>query len=146
MVESASTFRQDVVADTLAFLNTFASSNPTLLARAYPQRPESFADLPCAFIDIRSELVTFDSGLWNRQMDMGFVLVDKLTSNAETVARMDVVVDAMCQALNDAVGRLTTFSVFSRFTYTDVSEAIGDYQFAAVRFAFPDLAIQGGHT
>lgn len=146
MVESASTFRQDVVAGAWAVLDAFKVANPTLLVATEKVRPESYPDTPMAFLDLRPEVITFDSGLWVRQMDLGIVVVDRLTVNDETMTRMDIVVDGLAVAFAATNGRLSQFSVWSRMTVADVTEAIGTSKFQAVRIGFPDLSIQGGHT
>ena len=140
------TFRADVADGLLGVLNTFATAHPTLLVRAYRARPASFPDLPAAYIADRSETITHTQGVRTRTLGgLSFVVVDRITDNAETMQRFDTLVDTLLDAIT-ASPQLGTTGIWSGLSITDEDAPFGDYDFKGVRFAFPDISIMEGRT
>ncbi len=139
------TFRNDVSAGILSTLNTFIAAHPTLLIRAFRARPESYPDLPCAYIENRPEVITHDSGTRTRLMNPSVVVVRKITNNAEAMAAFDVLVDLLVDAFT-AVPQFASDTIWSRMSVDDEDAPFGDYDFAAVRFTFSEVSIQEGRV
>jgi hypothetical protein len=143
------TFRADLVTGFTTMLTAFIAANPTLVKRHFRVRPPSFdTDLPCTYLDLRPEVVEYAAGTQTRSISPSFVVVDRITSNDETMDRLDVVVDALVEFIGhyggSFGGHITATSVWSRMVIADGSEDDGQSQFAAARFSFPDLAIVEG--
>ena len=139
------TFRADTVAGIKAVLDAFVAAHPTLLLRAYSARPESFPDLPCAYVDYRSEAINHSQGVRDRQLNgLSFKVVDRITNNDETMQRMDILVDALIEHLTAYPQLGGTVGIWIRLTVTDEDAPFGDYDFFGVRFGFPDISIQEG--
>ena len=142
-----STFRADTTANLLTVLNAYVTANPTLLKRAYKARPASSPDVPFAYIDGRSETIRFDQGTQNRVLSgLSFVVVDKISDNGETADRLDTLVDGLVSHLAGYPQLGATYGVWSQLNVTDEDWPFGDYDFAAVRFAFPDISLMEGRT
>lgn len=138
------TFRYDVVTGIKLFLDNYKTANPTLLVHTFRQRPESCAEFPYAYVDLRPERIHFESGLMVRTMDAGFIVVDQMTNNQEVMARFDVLVDSLVEALAALVGRITSETIFSDVTVQDAVETQGETDFQAVRVGLPGLLKQEG--
>lgn len=143
------TLRVDLVTGFTTMLTAFIAANPTLLKRHFRVRPPSFdTDLPCSYLDLRPEVVEYSAGTQSRTLSPSFVVVDKISDNAETMDRFDVVVDALVEFVGhyggSFGGHITPTSVWSRMVIADGSEDDGKSQFAAARFTFPDLSVVEG--
>ena len=142
----ATSFRTDVGDGLLAILNAFIAANPTLLVRAYRARPSGpIADLPMAYIEGRPERVTHVQGVRTRTMTPSVVVIDRNTDNAETMARLDVLVDALLDAFT-AEPHVTPATIWDEMTIADEPFDVGETEFAAVRFTFGDLSIAEGRS
>ncbi len=139
----ASTFRADTVAGIKAVLDAFVVAHPTLLIRAYAARPESYPDLPCAYVDARPERVNHDSQIRTRIMSPSVVVIRKITNNEEAMAAFDTLVDLLADAFT-AAPQFATGTIWDTYTITDEDAPFGDYDFAAVRFTFGDVSIMEG--
>ncbi len=99
------TFREDVQAGIVATLGTFKTANPTLLRKVWQVRPPSFTlgDMPCAVVGNLTESIVTANGIRQRRMD-GFTveIVDRIPENTEAALRMNLLVDAILDALTPA--------------------------------------------
>lgn len=139
-----STFRHDLVAGIVSMLNGVKTAHPTLLVAVYPARPESFPDFPCAFVDDRPEAVTQDEGTRTRNMTMSFLVVRRPTTNAETMAANDVLIDYIVDAVTANPQYGTTGMHSGNFTVAGEETPIGDFLFPAVRFTLTGITIMEG--
>lgn len=141
----STTFRTDLVAGLASMVDAFIAANPTLLRRRFTIRPPSFTtDLPCAYIDLRPEEVTFDTGTRTRTISPSVVLVDMLADSTETYTRLDTLVDAFLEHVT-GYPHVVPGSVWSRLTISDEAEENGDGTvMASVRFTFPAVSMQDG--
>jgi hypothetical protein len=139
-----STFRVDARAGLLAIADDFLTANGARLTTVLPERPESLATgatAPFAYIDLRGEEIAHTSGTRERLMSPSIVLVDRLSDNAETVARFDATVDLFvdhCTNYPHAVAG----TIWDRMTVSDDTDE-GMY---LVRFAFNNLSIREGRN
>lgn len=144
MTAAVSTFRRDIADGILSMVNTFIAANPSLLVRVYRARPPGLADFPCAYIENRPEDVVHDVQTRTRVMSPSLVVVDRITDNAETMLRMDILVDKLLDQIT-ATPQLVLGTIHNgRMTIADESEDFGDYILAAVRFTWLDISIQEG--
>lgn len=139
----ATTFRNDIATGIYDVLVTFRTANPTLMPGLFRARPESFPELPAAYIDRRPERVTHSQGIRTRTMQPSVVLVRRITSNAETMAEFDTTVDLLVDAFT-ASPQFATGTIWDEMTVADEDAPFGDYDFAAVRFTFGDVSIMEG--
>lgn len=137
--------RANLVAGLLTLLDAFIAANPTLLRRRFKSRPPSLVtDLPCAYIDLRPERVSYDSAMRDRFMTPSIVFVDRLTDNGETMDRFDLLVDAFTDHL-DNYPHLVAGTAWSDGTWADESEEVGDgVTAAAVRWTFGPINFKEG--
>jgi hypothetical protein len=135
----ATTFRTDIAAGIEAVLVAFRTANPTLLLGVHRARPESFPDLPAAYIDHRPEAIT------TRTMQPSVVVVRRITNNAETMAAFDTLVDLLVDAFT-ASPQFAPDTIWDQLTVADEDAPFGDYDFAAVRFTFGDVSIMEGRV
>ena len=143
----ATTFRSDVADRLVTVLTAYQTAHPTLLKRVYRARPAGSPDVPYAFIGDRSESITHTQGTRTRIVDgLSFVVVDKISDNAETAQRMDTLVDGLVEHLTSYPQLGATDSIWSRLRVTDEDYPFGDYDLTSVRFAFPDISIMEGRT
>lgn len=143
----STTFRADLVAGIGSCLDVFIAANPTLLRRRFRIRPPSFTtDLPCAYIDLRPEAVSFNSGTRTRTFSPSVVVVDALTDNGETYDRLDILTDALVEHFT-GYPQFVTGTIWDRMTVTDEAEENGDGTvLAAVRFTFTNVSLMDGRT
>jgi hypothetical protein len=141
----ATTFRTDIAAGIETVLVAFRTANPTLLLGVHRARPESFPDLPAAYIDGRPESITHSQGVRTRTMQPSVVVVRRITNNAEAMAAFDTLVDLLVDAFT-AVPQFATGTIWDQLAVADEDAPFGDYDFAAVRFTFGDVSIMEGRT
>ncbi len=141
----ATTFRADTVAGIYAVLDAFRTANPTLLLGVHRARPESFPDLPAAYIDGRDEAVTHSAGVRTRTMRPQVVVVRRITNNEEAMLAFDTLVDALLDAFT-AQPSFDAGTMWSDVSIADEDAPFGDYDFAAVRFTFGDVTIMEGRV
>lgn len=143
----STTFRASLVAGILDCLDAFIAANPTDLRRRFRHRPMSFAtDLPCAYLDLRPEAVSFDSGTRTRTFSPSVVVVDLLAETGETVDRLDALTDALVEHFT-GYPSFVAGSIWDRMTVADELEEDGNgSQWAAVRFTFNNISQMDGRT
>jgi hypothetical protein len=141
----ATTFRNDIAAGIETVLTTFRTAHPTLLLGVHRARPESFPDLPVAYIDHRPEAITHSQGTRTRTMQPSVVVVRRITDNAETMAAFDTLVDLLVDAFT-ASPQFAPDTIWDQLTVADEDAHFGDYDFAAVRFTFGDVSIMEGRV
>jgi hypothetical protein len=137
-----STFRADIVSGLKTILDEFQTAHGDLLRATFRTRPESFdKDTPFAFIERWSEDIHHDSGTRERLTAPTIVVVDRLTTNDETLARFDTLIDLL-------VDHFTSHPNVAPVTIWDdmrVEDAFED-GFWTTRFTFSDLTIQEGRA
>src|SRR6266571_4044274 len=104
----ASTFRVDAVTGIYNALTTYATATATsgingtpLLASVWKGRPSTYRDFPLAFVYGRNEDDHSEGTVNTSIMQLSFALVDVISYNLETQARMDVLIDGIRQMLFD---------------------------------------------
>lgn len=141
-------FRTDLVTGVSTMMAAFIVASPTLLKRHYRVRPMSLAgaDLPCSYLDLRPETVHYSEGIRQRDYTPSIVFVDRLTTNEETVARMDTLVDAFAEHL-DLYAHIVTGTAWSDGSWADESADLADGNRAeAARFTFGPISIIEGRV
>jgi hypothetical protein len=117
----ASTARSQYVAAVVSLLNTYKSSNPTLLRAVYTSRPASIGETPCAFIGPRNEQITHSMSVQTREFTgLSVVLVDALTDNQESADRMDDLVDAILNVIASNPRAIPALGVLEATNVEDV--------------------------
>lgn len=117
------TFRVDLRAAGVTSLDAYIAANPDKLRRSESVKPPSPAgDLPLAYIDDMSERIHFDMQTMDRVMSMDMVIVWPLADNAETVARVDAVVDGIIDHFN-----ANYIHFVANSSWTDLTVADEDY-------------------
>lgn len=139
----ATTFRTDIVGGIEAVLLAFRTAHPTLLLGVHRARPESFPDLPAAYISNRPEAITHYQGTRTRTMQPSVVVVRRITDNEEAMAAFDTLVDLLVDAFT-AVPQFAAGTIWDQLAVADEDAPFGDYDFAAVRFTFGDVSIMEG--
>ena len=121
-------------------LDDFTTAHPTLLRRTFPVQPESLlSDMPFAYVDLGTETTGFTNGLRHRTYAPGVVVVDQRTTNAETMARKDALVDLLVEHMTN-YPHLVAGSSWSNLTVADEVAELGDGTSAdATRIAFADF-------
>jgi hypothetical protein len=141
------TFRHDVVAGLVATLNTYKSSNPTLLRAVYTARPAHIAETPCAYIGSRSEVIEHTSGLRNRNINgITAVILDVQPDNQQTADRMDVLVDALLDAFTAAPHMASANTVVTPTAVTDDEDDYGGVTYRLAVFSFGEAIISEGRN
>lgn len=109
----ASSFRQQTVTGILGVLSDFILANPTILAASYSARPRSgsVADFPHAYIAERPEHVEHRHDIRIRSLTVPVVLRDMIPDNAQTVLRMDALIDGLVDAFTLAYHAANGFSI-----------------------------------
>lgn len=142
----SSTFRADAVAGLLTVLNAYRTTNPTLLRGVYSARPDGTAfEKPCAYVGTRNETVGHDSGIRTRTLSgLTVVVLDTFAVNAQTLDRMDVLVDGILDAFTAAPHALGGNSVTSVTSITDSEVQMGEAIYRAAIFTFGTSVAQEG--
>lgn len=80
---------------------TYHIANPGVIRHVWKARPAGLSDLPACFIgDIRTTLQhTAGTRIWVAEVDV--VLVDNVSDNEETMARLDISAMALVDAFTD---------------------------------------------
>lgn len=96
----ASSFRQQVVTGVVAVLTAFQAANPTLLVQTSSARPRSATNfaLPGAYIDTRSESVTFDHDIRYTTLTTPVIVCVQVSDNVQAEAQMDAIMDGLRDA------------------------------------------------
>lgn len=146
----ATTFRTDIRAGMLAVVQSFATANPTMLAKVHKVRPTTFAgDIPFAYIDLTRETASHTAGTRERVLSPSVVVVAAPLDNDTQVAAWDTLVDALADHFTDNP-QFTANTIWDVWTVTDESEEIesreGTRTFPAVRFTFGNVSIREGRS
>lgn len=94
----ASVARASMVAGLLQSLDTFRDANPKLLTAISASRPKSLTNMsmPGVYIADRDETIAIGASLRTRTFSgLAIVAVDVTPDNAESMARMDLLVDGL---------------------------------------------------
>lgn len=122
--------RTDLTTGLLTMLNAFQAANPTLLRHVFRTRPPTLVtDTPCVYIDLRPENITYDNSIRDRILSPSVVFVDRFTDSGELSDRLDVLVDAFIDHLDNyahLTGTGTTLNnVWSKATIAQEAEQFG---------------------
>lgn len=139
----SSTFRSDVRTAMYALLGTFQVANPTLL-QTYKARPPDFGSCPCAYVGgITEPQILHDSGTRQRNIEANIVLVDELSDNEETAGRLDVLTDALIDALTAAPHAVSGYSVTQPIRVDTAELDVGGTFYAANVIVVSGLILEG---
>lgn len=144
-MSAGDTFRTDLRAALKAILDAFTNAAHAFdLVETLPERPESYArPTPFGFVTLGDESVTFDSGTRTRTIPASLTLVDRLTTNAESSARLDPIVDAVVLSLSQNP-HLTAQSVWDSMRVTTTDAAEGETVFRQVVIDLGNVTVQDG--
>lgn len=142
----ATTFRSDVVSALKGLVDTYISSNPTVLRACYASRPASFPETPCAYIGNRPETIRHDSGTRARTLAPTVVIVDILADNVETGTRMDDVVDALIDVFTANPHAVSGDTLIEPTGVEDVELEAGTVVYRAAVISLGRCVIQEGRT
>lgn len=143
---TTSTFRADAVAGLKAVIDAYLAANPSSLVATFDYRPESFALTPLAFVDTRNETVVHDAGTRTRTMTPVVVVVDRITTNTETMARLDALVDGLLDQFTATNPLVAGGNWRGSVSISDSFEQVGDNYYQAVTFSFGDVLISEGRS
>lgn len=90
------TWRTDLRAALVGIMNDQIAATPTLLRKVYPARPESFKELPCAYIQL-PERLTHDSQTRTRFAAPDIFIVDAYRDNVQGTAQFDQLIDLLVE-------------------------------------------------
>jgi hypothetical protein len=138
------TARVNMAAGLLAVLN--AAKSAGLLQETFAARPGALSrPTPFGFVDMGDEAVTHSEGTRTRVFSPSLVVVDRLTDNAETTARMNALVDAMHDYIT-ARPHLAPNVVHKGRLSVEVAIEQGDDNvwYVAARFGYGDITVQEG--
>jgi hypothetical protein len=106
------TFRADARTSLHTLLDTFKTNNATLIRQVYKARPPDFGSCPCAYVGgITEPRIVHTSGVRQRDLELNIVVVDELQDNEETSGRIDVLTDALLDALTAAPHAVSALTV-----------------------------------
>ena len=139
------TFRADIADGLRDLLDSFKSANPALLRSSFLAHPPSLnVDLPAGWVETRNEAVSHASGIRTRTMSPTVVVADRLTDNAETMGRMDALVDALLDHFTDNP-HIVAGTIWDALTITDELDQLPDGAWMQqVRFTFTNVEIEEG--
>jgi hypothetical protein len=118
------TFRVDVVTGIVSTLNTYKSSNPTLLRDVHTARPAHIGETPVAWLGNRNETEVHTTGLRDRVISVDVVVADVVPDNEQAAGRMDILWDALADAFTAAPHLVSSSSVAE---VTTIAEGEVDY-------------------
>ena len=141
-------------------LDDFITARPDLLKRRFSVRPETLVtDLPCAYIDLQTSTVHYDSGIRDQIFQPSIVFVDRLADNEQSSDAFDLLVDTFTDFmatnnmtyayLTKTAAGVRSNGVWSRGTWTDEQQNFGspDGSVApavAARLTFNDVLVKDG--
>lgn len=136
----ATTFRADIVSGLKTVLDEFHAAHGDLLREVFRTRPESYdKTTPFAYIDRWAEDIDHDAGIRERLTTPAVVVVDRLTTNDETLARFDTLIDLLVDHFT-AHPNVAPNTIWERMRVEDAFED----GFWTTRFQFLDLTKQEG--
>lgn len=141
------TFRGDIADGLKTLLDSFKTANPTLLRSTFLAHPPSLnVDLPAGWVETRNESVAHVAGIRTRTMSPTVVVADRLTDNAETMARMDDLVDALLDHFT-TTPHIVAGTIWDSLTISDELDQLPDGSWMQqVRFAFGNVSIEEGRN
>lgn len=92
---------QDVAAGLLSILDTYKAAHPTHIRKTFSYRPGSYAETPCAYIDLGPERIHHDAG--TRQRTFSPVVTWLGTFSETDLALRDAVRDGLVDAFTAGV-------------------------------------------
>lgn len=145
------TARTEIVAGLLSMLASFQASNPTLLRRSFRSRPPSLVtDLPCAYIDVIPETVSYDNSIRDRILSPSIVFVDRLSDNGEVTDRFLTLVDTFGEFLDHNPYLASGNAVWSDGAWSTESATLGGDgdppNATAARFTFTNVLFKSARS
>lgn len=139
----SSTFRNDTRTALYSLLQTFNTAQSGL-QQVYKARPPDFGACPCAYVGgITEPSIPHDSGTRQRNLEANVVLVDELTDNEETAGRLDVLTDALLDALTAAPHAVSGYSVITPVRIDTAELDVGGVFYAANVIVVSGLIMEG---
>ena len=137
--------RQDLVAGVTTMMAAFIAANPTLLKRHFRARPESaLTDWPCSWLDLRPESVSYDSAMRDRTFNPSIVFVAGGSTNDDSMALLDSIVDAFTDHL-DSYPHILTGSAWSDGQWSEETIPLSDAtDVPGVRWTFSPILSKRG--
>jgi hypothetical protein len=137
------TFRVDTRTALYALLQTFNSAQAGL-RQVYKARPPDFGSCPCAYVGgITEPQIRHDSGTRQRTIEANVVLVDELTDNEESAGRLDLLTDALLDALTAAPHAAGAQTVISPVRIDTAELDVGGVFYAANVIVVSGLVLEG---
>ena len=144
-MSAGDTFRVDLRAGLKSILDAWTNAGHAFdLVETLTERPESLArPTPFGFVSLGDESASFDTGTRQRVIPASLVVVDRITNNKESTARLDPIVDGILLTLSQNA-HLTSESVWSNVRVITNDEPDGDSYFRSVTFDLGDVTVRDG--
>jgi hypothetical protein len=135
-------YRTTTRASLYAFLQ--AQQTAAGLRQVYKARPPDFGSCPCAYVGGMPEpSIRHTQGIRIRQMEPNIVIVDELSDNEETAARLDFATDILMNALS-AAPHVVEPNTVTEPTRVDTAELdVGGVMYAANVIVLPTEKQEG---
>ncbi len=139
----SSTFRSDVRTAMYGLLTTFNTAQSGL-RQVYKARPPDFGSCPCAYVGgITEPSILHDSGTRQRNLEANIVLVDELSDNEEAASRLDVLTDALLDALTAAPHAVSGLTVTQPIRIDTAELDVGGVFYTANVIVVSGLILEG---
>ncbi len=117
----ASSFRVQSAAGVASVLNAFKASNPTLLVQVMTARPRgaSTFTMPGAWIQARSETVSFEHDIRYTVVTVPVVIAVQVSDNQQAEAQMDAIMDGLRDAFTLAYHVTSSVSITAQTAAAD---------------------------
>jgi hypothetical protein len=117
----ASSFRVQSVAGVVSVLTAFQASNPILLVQVMTARPRgaSTFTMPGAWLQARSETVSFDHDIRYTVITIPVVVAVQVSDNEQAEAQMDAIMDGLRDAFTLAYHAATPVSITAQTAAAD---------------------------
>lgn len=127
--------RQTARSGAKGVLDTYRTANPTRLQHTYDHPPGSY-HTPCAFVDKEMpETITFSASVRQRVLTVTVVVLNRLSSNQESSAEQDVLVDGLIDAFTSAARTAVPGCLITPASVSDAERESNDGRYAGFELA-----------